>query len=450
MQILRLAGPGLFSCIMCLFMESCNTILIARNGTTLDLAAIGLGNLLVNCTALSVALGISGALDTFVSQAHGAQNYPLVAKYFDQCKLVLIIHTGFCAAVFWIADGLLEGFGVDENVAKAASRYTRLCSVGIFPLCMQLAISSLLRNQLQILVPSLISIVSTLFHVFPAYFFISSAGRGVDGAALANLITWSAQFLLLCVFLLHVSPELKQPRLRFFLFERRSLHGLMIYFYICIPAVLMVCGEWWFWELTELVAARLGPSALAANVSMANVMMLTSPITNAVTGAAAALVGRSMGENAPKKAVLYMRAAVLVNLFGWIIVSLAIACFRNRLSEFYSPSDSSVAEKIATCLIILAFFGPVNSTRTVLSGGLRGCGMQNTCFSVTFIVHYAIVLPVSLVLCFHFEFGLKGLWYSFLLGAELGVIALCYVIFRHELKPELPAADIHSARQKNV
>jgi len=448
LQVLRLAGPGLFSCIMALLMEGCNTLLIARHGTTEDLAALGIGNLLVNCGALSFALGICGALDTFVSQAHGARNYQLVAKYFDQCKFMLVIQMAFCIGVFWISEHVLSGLGIPWEVAQAAGKYARHCSCGFFQLYMTLAMGALLRNQLQIVVPSMIAIVCTLLHIVPAVLFIAVYGRGLDGAALANVITWSTQFLLLCGFLLKVSPELKQTCLRFFLFERRSLNGLVVYFYICIPAILIVGGEWWFWELTQLVAGRIGPDELAANVSMANFMMLTAPITNALTGAAAALVGRSIGEHAKDKAMCYLRIAILLNLLCWTIVSLAVSFQQRPLAEFYARGNVRMADIIERCLGILVFFGPMDSTRIVLSGILRGCGMQSTCGTVIAIVHYALVFPMSLVLCFHFNLGLKGLWYSFLVGAEVAVIALSYVIFKSDMKPEFPAADIRIAHHK--
>jgi len=448
MQVLRLAGPGLFSCIMALLMECCNTLLIARHGTAQELAALGIGNLLVNFGALSFALGICGALDTFVSQAHGARNYQLVAKYFDQCKFTLVIQMVFCIGVFWISEYLLRGLGMPHTVAQAAGKYARHCSCGIFQLYSTLAMGALLRNQLQILVPSMIAIVCTLLHIVPAVLLIAVQGRGLDGAAWANVITWSTQFLLLCGFLLKVSPELKQTRLRFFLFERRSLNGLVMYFHVCIPAILIVGGEWWFWELTQLVAGRIGPSALAANVAMANFMMLTAPVTNALTGAAAALVGRSIGEHAKDKAMRYLRIAILLNLLCWTIVSIVVTSQKRPLAEFYARDHEHMADIIENCLGILVFFGPMDSTRIVLSGILRGCGMQSTCGTVIAMVHYALVFPMALVLCFPFHFGLQGLWYSFLIGAEVAVIALSYVIFKSDMKPEFPAADIRTAHHK--
>jgi hypothetical protein len=37
-----------------------------------------------------------------------------------------------------------------------------------------------------------------------------------------------------------------------------ALKGWKMYFGIAIPATLMICGEWWFFELLTLTAGYLG------------------------------------------------------------------------------------------------------------------------------------------------------------------------------------------------
>lgn len=55
--------------------EFTNTVCLGHVGNQAELAAVGLGNMMQNCFGLSIAFGLTMALDTLVSQAHGAQQH---------------------------------------------------------------------------------------------------------------------------------------------------------------------------------------------------------------------------------------------------------------------------------------------------------------------------------------------------------------------------------------
>jgi MATE family multidrug resistance protein len=40
--------------------------------------------------------------------------------------------------------------------------------------------------------------------------------------------------------------------------DRDALNGWTMYFKIAIPATLMICAEWWFFELLTLTAGYIG------------------------------------------------------------------------------------------------------------------------------------------------------------------------------------------------
>eukprot|EP00913_Durusdinium_trenchii_P010991 g10316.t1 len=77
LELMKIALPTMFSNFLTLLNEFTNTVCLGHVGNDAELAAVGLGNMMQNCFGLSIAFGLSTALDTLVSQAHGAGEHNL-------------------------------------------------------------------------------------------------------------------------------------------------------------------------------------------------------------------------------------------------------------------------------------------------------------------------------------------------------------------------------------
>ena len=73
------------------FPLMCSDVAMLLNeivGDNAELAAVGLGNLIQNCCALTIGMGLTSALDTFVSQANGAGQYSLCTQYLQRSRVI--------------------------------------------------------------------------------------------------------------------------------------------------------------------------------------------------------------------------------------------------------------------------------------------------------------------------------------------------------------------------
>lgn len=71
-RILEVSWPCLIDRLTSTLVGLVSILLVGRqSSSSAELAAIGLGNILVNMTALSVVQGLSGAMDTLASQGFG-------------------------------------------------------------------------------------------------------------------------------------------------------------------------------------------------------------------------------------------------------------------------------------------------------------------------------------------------------------------------------------------
>ena len=66
-----------------------------------------------------------------------------------------------------------------------------------------------------------------------------------------------------------------------------------------VPAALMLCLEWWAYELMSLYAGMLSANELAASVIVLNINTILFMFPHGMANAVCTLVGNSIGEEKP-------------------------------------------------------------------------------------------------------------------------------------------------------
>ena len=80
-KVLTTALPASLGAIISFSQETMNLLFIGSLNKTIPLAAVGLGNLFINMLGVAIFFGLNGALETLVSQAHGANDKHLCGIY---------------------------------------------------------------------------------------------------------------------------------------------------------------------------------------------------------------------------------------------------------------------------------------------------------------------------------------------------------------------------------
>lgn len=96
-----------------------DTVVVGRLGNEDMMAGLGIANSLIQMIPLCLTYGISGVLETLVSQAHGNQQYHLCGVYLN--KQIFIISVLFVPISFFICNSqyiLVNMLGQDEMSAK--------------------------------------------------------------------------------------------------------------------------------------------------------------------------------------------------------------------------------------------------------------------------------------------------------------------------------------------
>lgn len=423
-EILAIALPNIAGYVMTLLNELTNTVVLGHSGSQAALAAVGLANMMQNCVGLSVAFGIAGALDTFVSQAHGAQEHELSCYYFQRCRVLMALQLIWMVPLLWFSGDLLALIHEDRDVALKAGEYNRASVFGLFAIFQFEASRKFLQNREDAVPPALICFATSVLHIGWCAFFVLHLDLGNAGAGYANAITWWTQFLAVSVYLARTARRSGFRKRSVLFVERPGLREWSSFMALALPATVQLCAEWWFWEICALIVGYLGKVALAAHTATLNWVAVCFMPTIGINASTAALVGNALGENLPRKAKTTAWMCVCTNLGSWTLLACGMVFARQPLSEIYSK-DPDIQDLMQRLLIIFAAVGYCDSSQNVMGSALRGIGRQGVAAVTYLVAFYGVMLPGGVVAAFPLHAGIYGIWGSF--GAGTSIAALIFV-----------------------
>jgi len=424
-EILLIALPNITSYTMTLTNDFTNTLMLGQTGDQASLAAVGLGNMVQNCCGLFVGFGIASALDTLVSQAHGAQQHELACHQLQRCRALLTMQLAWMTPVFYYTEDFLLYIGQEPDVARHAGDYTRAAIFGLFAIFQSEATRKFLINRENVAPTTVISVVSSTLHVGWCAYLVLHLKLGNAGAGYAHAITWWTECLLGWLYLACTAKR-DGLRIRAVLWvERPGLMEWGSYLRLAVPATVQFCSEWWFWEVTAAVAGYLGKTSLATHVTAMNWVGISFMPATGISASAATLVGNALGANMPRKARCMAWSCALLNFIIWTLGALFMVFGRGPLSAAYS-SDPEVRAGMQSLLCIFAVAGYFDSSQNVMGGVLRGMGRQALA-AVTYVwAYWAMMLPGGIFVAFQLKLGVNGMWSTF--GAGTGLVLLTFAV----------------------
>jgi MATE family multidrug resistance protein len=195
------------------------------------------------------------------------------------------------------------------------------------------------------------------------------------------------------------------------------------------PAALQVTLEVGVFAVAAVLAARISPTALAANQIVLNIASFFFMVPFGLSSAAAVRVGQAVGRRDP---VGVRRAGWVALGLSAIAASVFIALFLlvpEPLLRLFT-ADPTVLGVGAAILFVCAVFQPFDGFQAVATGALRGLGDTRSPMLFNLAGHWFVGLPIAYVLCFGRGWGVIGLWAGLSLSLILIGVALVAVWHR--------------------
>uniref|UniRef100_A0A3B4B4K9 Multidrug and toxin extrusion protein n=1 Tax=Periophthalmus magnuspinnatus TaxID=409849 RepID=A0A3B4B4K9_9GOBI len=337
-----------------------------------QLASVALAIAVINVTGISVGAGLTLACDTLISQTFGSGNLKQVGVILQRGVLILLLACLPCAAILLNTEGILILFRQSRNVARLAQIYVNIFLPSLPATFMYLLQSRYLQNQ-GIIWPQLITgVIGNVVNAVMNYVFLFSLKLDVAGSGAANAICqyFMAIFLFIYIYVKGIYKSTWSG------WSAECLQEWGPFMWLAIPSMLMLCLEWWVYEIGGFLAGIISESELAAQSAVYELVTLNYMIPLGIGATASVRVGSALGAGKIEQAKLSAKVPVVL-----IIITVCI------------------------------------SLQGMCGGVIRGAGKQTFGAVCNFLGYYFIGLPVGASLMFAAKMGILGFWTGLCLSA---------------------------------
>ncbi|KAG0091078.1 hypothetical protein BGZ93_008995 [Podila epicladia] len=403
--LLRYSGPVVLTYVLQNSMQLASLVSLGHLGS-IELAASSLASMFAAVTCWSVSLGTATALDTLCSQSFTSHHPHTLGLHLQRAILVLMVLFVPIAAIWLSSEHIFLLLGQEPALAQHAAIFLR----GLMPGAPAFLIFECVKKYLQaqgnmhastyvLLICSPINVVLNYALVWNKYI-----GLGYIGAPIATSISYWNMLILLLLYIRFVDGYAGWGG-----WTRDALTGWPAFLKLALPGVLMVCTEWWAFEVMSLAASYLGTVALAAQSIVVQTSGLLYTIPFGISIAASNRVGNLIGMGDHRSAKVSSHVSILLAiLFGMGNSTLLILC-KDHWGKLFSE-DTDVIGTVAMVLPLVALYQISDGIAGVGGGVLRGVGLQHLGAYLNLIGYYLIAFPAGYLLAFKLGWGLKGLW----------------------------------------
>ncbi|XP_020890001.1 protein DETOXIFICATION 7 isoform X3 [Arabidopsis lyrata subsp. lyrata] len=273
---------------------------------------------------------------------------------------------GFAVSLVWIfMDKLLELFHQDPLISQLACRYSIWLIPALFGFALLQPMTCYFQSQGLILPLFVSSLGAICFHIPFCWLLVYKLRFGIVGAALSIGFSYWLNVFLLRIFMSNSALHREMKNLGL----QELISSMKQFIALAIPSAMMICLEWWSFEILLLMSGLLPNSKL--ETSVISICLTTSALhfvlVNAIGASASTYVSNELGAGNHRAARAAVSSAIFLGGVDATIASITLYSYRNSWGYIFS-NEKEVAHYVTQITPILCLFIFVNSFLAVLSG----------------------------------------------------------------------------------
>jgi len=121
------------------------------------------------------------------------------------------------------------------------------------------------------------------------------------------------------------------------------------------------------------------------------------------------MVGASIGANNVPLAKKIAKFTFILSFSFCLVISVLLLVFRTQAANFFT-TDEEVRSIMYSMIPINALVYLPDAAQGLLSGTVRGLGIQRKVAGFVILAYYTVGFPIGLVLAFRYDMKIRGLW----------------------------------------
>ena len=427
-ELMRLAVPIAIAQAGLALMGVVDTAVVGRLGAA-ALGAVGLSNGIFFAVAI-VGIGTVMGLDPLIAQALGARDSRRARELLWQGAWLALFTSLVLAIPLSFAPRLIDAAGIDPDIIPGAKAFLWARLPGLFPMLLFVALRSYLQAAHRVLPLVVATIIANVCNLLLDILLVFGGAAlpawtgplrlvpamGPAGSGLATSLCSVVQALALLV---PAAALCERERVR----RTPVLHDLRAALRVGAPVGLQMGAEVSIFALVGILAGRISQLAIAAHQVAISFASFSFCFAVGIGNAGSVRVGWAIGARdtaaARRSGLVAFGAGTSIMTFFAMLFWLFPGPVASLLTD--RPDVLAAATPV---LAVAAFFQISDGIQGVGAGVLRGAGDTRFAFLANLFGHYAIGLPVAIVLGLFVQRSVIGLWWGLCAGLTAVAAAL--------------------------
>jgi putative MATE family efflux protein len=361
-------------------------------------AAVGFAGSILFFT-VSMNIGLSIACSALVSRALGSGDNCASKEAVTHSFVSAVVITIPVTVLFWLSiPTLLQALGAEDRALELAIDYLSIIILSMPILALGMSASGVMRAQGDAKGAMWLTMIGGIVNVILDPIFIFALGMGVEGAAVATVISRIA----MVAYGYHIVVK-RSNMLGNFVFERYK-KLFPNYIKVAIPAVLTNLSTPIGIAYVTYAMAQFGDSAVAGNAIISRIQPVAFAGLFALSGIVGPIAGQNFGANKIDRVYTTLKESIRFILIYCVIVCLLLWAIQPFLVPLFNASDEANQLVYLFCSGISLMF---------IFNGLTF--VTNALFNNLGVAHYATIMNLSKATIGTIPFVIAGAYYG---GAE--------------------------------
>ena len=368
-HIVSFAFPLLIGNIFQQLYNTVDTWVVGNYVSNQAYAAVGTVGPIVNML-IGFFLGLSSGAGVVISQYYGAKQYDKVHDTVHTAVLMtLVLGVLFTALGIFMTPLMLDLINMPENVIPEATSYLTIYFSGIMGLMLYNMGAGILRAVGDSQRPFYFLVVCAVMNTVLDLVFVLAFGMGVEGVALATILSQAISAILVLGTLLR-SNECVKLRLSDLRFSFDMLKKIIS---VGIPAAIQMAITAFSNIFVQSYINHFGDFCMSGWTTYAKVDQLLFLPMQSISLASTTFVGQNLGCNQVDRAKQGVRQSLILSVSATLILMVPVLSFASQIVAFFND----VPEVIDYGTLFLHWLTPfyvLCCFNQIYSGALRGAG----------------------------------------------------------------------------